>query len=144
MGEDLQNNSTSSPGPMIDRRHLLRGVAVAGAAASGAVAVPFPVKAEEAPLILERKISLGDVRGRIDHLAVDLQRNRLFVAELENNSVGIIDLGTGTVRHVIAGMRGPQGLGYHGSTDTRVFRAIPPRTIRVPQGAARAGRSDRS
>jgi hypothetical protein len=40
----------------------------------------------EAPLLLERKIQLGEVRGRIDHLAVDLKRNRLFVAELENDT----------------------------------------------------------
>ena len=26
----------------------------------------------DTPLLLERKIPLGDVRGRIDHLAVDL------------------------------------------------------------------------
>ena len=31
---------------------------------------------------LERMISLKDVRGRIDHLAIDLQHRRLFVAEL--------------------------------------------------------------
>lgn len=40
------------------------------------------------PLQLETKIPLGDVRGRIDHLAVDLKRERLFVAELGNDSVG--------------------------------------------------------
>ncbi|HEY2886335.1 MAG TPA: hypothetical protein VGJ08_14075, partial [Rhizomicrobium sp.] len=33
-----------------------------------------------APLQLEAKIPLGAVRGRIDHLAIDLARRRLFVA----------------------------------------------------------------
>lgn len=42
-------------------------------------------------LQLEAKIPLGDVAGRIDHLAVDLARGRLFVAELGNNSVGVVD-----------------------------------------------------
>ena len=47
---------------------------------------------ETRPLQLEAKIPLGDVRGRIDHMAVDLKRQRLFVAELGNDSVGVVDL----------------------------------------------------
>jgi hypothetical protein len=35
---------------------------------------------DKGPLQLEAKILLGDVRGRIDHMAVDLKRQRLFVA----------------------------------------------------------------
>jgi hypothetical protein len=35
-------------------------------------------------LALERAISLGKVTGRIDHLAIDLGRKRLFVSELGN------------------------------------------------------------
>jgi hypothetical protein len=42
-------------------------------------------EAEQVPALqLEAKISLGDVRGRIDHMAVDLSRQRLFVAALES------------------------------------------------------------
>jgi len=37
-------------------------------------------RSEEA-LVRETRIALGDVRGRLDHLAVDLARQRLFVAE---------------------------------------------------------------
>jgi DNA-binding beta-propeller fold protein YncE len=76
-----------------------------------------PVKAQ-APLTLEAKIPLGDIRGRIDHLAVDLARRRLFVAELENDSVGVVDLDGRKVIHVITDVRRPQGLGYLPSTDT--------------------------
>jgi hypothetical protein len=39
--------------------------------------------AAQSALILESKIQLGDIRGRLDHMAVDLRRQRLFVAELE-------------------------------------------------------------
>jgi hypothetical protein len=46
------------------------------------------------PMLLEAKIPLGKVGGRIDHFAIDLERRRLFVAELGNNSVGVIDLQT--------------------------------------------------
>jgi hypothetical protein len=38
------------------------------------------------PLILEAKIPLGQVSGRIDHLGIDVRRQRLLVAELGNNS----------------------------------------------------------
>ena len=34
------------------------------------------------PLQLEEKIALGNVRGRLDHMALDIDRDRLFVAEL--------------------------------------------------------------
>jgi YVTN family beta-propeller protein len=77
-----------------------------------------PGWADETLFLLERKIPLGEVRGRIDHLAVDLARNRLFVAELENDTVAVIDLDTYKVMQVISGLNKPQGLGYHASTDT--------------------------
>ena len=67
---------------------------------------------------LETKIPLGDVRGRIDHMAIDPVRNRLFVAELGNNSVGVVDLAAGKVIHRIAELTEPQGLGYELATDT--------------------------
>jgi DNA-binding beta-propeller fold protein YncE len=70
------------------------------------------------PLVLEQKIPLGDVSGRIDHLAVDLPRQRLFVAELGNNSVGVVDLRARKVLHRIGGLLEPQGVGYVLETDT--------------------------
>jgi len=70
------------------------------------------------PLRLEAKISLGDVRGRIDHMAVDPIRNRLFVAELGNDSVGVVDLNSRQVIHRITGLREPQGVAYEPSADT--------------------------
>jgi hypothetical protein len=61
----------------------------------------------ETPLLLERKIPLGEVRGRIDHLAVDLKRNRLFVAELESDAVAVVDLDASRLLHVISDLRKP-------------------------------------
>jgi len=51
-------------------------------------------------------------------MAVDLARHRLFVAQLENDSVGVIDFETREIVHVIADAKRPQGLGYAGSADT--------------------------
>jgi DNA-binding beta-propeller fold protein YncE len=75
-------------------------------------------QSSEAALRIEAKIPLGEVRGRIDHMAADINRRRLFVAELGNNTVGIVDIDQGKVLQVLAGLKEPQGVGYLPSTDT--------------------------
>ncbi len=70
------------------------------------------------PLVLEQKIPLGEVRGRIDHLGVDLPRQRLFVAELGNNSLGVVDLVAGKLLRRIGGLAEPQGVAYDPASDT--------------------------
>jgi YVTN family beta-propeller protein len=65
-----------------------------------------------APLVLEATIALDDVNGRIDHLAYDPNGRRLVVAELENNSVDVIDLSNSRVVHRITGVREPQGVAF--------------------------------
>jgi len=64
------------------------------------------------PLVLETKIPLGEVSGRIDHLGIDLKRQRLFVAELGNNSLGAVDLMAGKTMRTIGGFSEPQGVAY--------------------------------
>ena len=49
-----------------------------------ALSISAAAQTPAVPLVLEAKIPLGQVNGRIDHLAVDLKRQRLFVAELGN------------------------------------------------------------
>jgi YVTN family beta-propeller protein len=65
-----------------------------------------------APLVLEAKIPLGQVSGRIDHLGIDLKRQRLFVVELGNNSLGVVDLAAGKVLRTVTGLSEPQGVAY--------------------------------
>jgi DNA-binding beta-propeller fold protein YncE len=89
-----------------------------GTAFSTVVTPQGALAAESMPLHLEAKIPLGDVKGRIDHMAVDLARHRLFVAELGNNSVGIVDLSASRVSGRIRGLKEPQGVGYVPLTDT--------------------------
>jgi DNA-binding beta-propeller fold protein YncE len=66
----------------------------------------------EAPLVLERTIPLENVSGRIDHMAVDVAGKRLFVAEVGNNSVDVVDLQAGNAAHRINGLKEPQGVAY--------------------------------
>jgi len=63
-------------------------------------------------MTLEAKIPLGEVRGRIDHLALDPGRHRLYVAELGNGSLGVVDLDQGKVIQRISGLSEPQGVAY--------------------------------
>ncbi|MDY0884711.1 YncE family protein [Dongia soli] len=86
--------------------------AFAVAAAIWLVSPAMQAQAETSPLVLETRIPLADVAGRIDHLAVDLQQGRLFVAELGNNTVDVISLASGKVIHRIDGLKEPQGLGF--------------------------------
>src|SRR3954469_11496802 len=71
-----------------------------------------------ASLQLEAKIPLGSVIGRIDHLAIDLKRQWLSVAELGNDSVGVIDVANRKLISTMRGFKEPQGIAYEPSTDT--------------------------
>jgi DNA-binding beta-propeller fold protein YncE len=89
--------------------------------------------AASAALELESKIYLGEVHGRLDHLAIDLSRQRLFVAELGNDSVGVVELKRGTVR-TLAELNEPQGVGYVPSTDTLYVANARDGAVRLFQG----------
>src|SRR6185369_12227577 len=76
----------------------------------GLAAAAPSLAAGDAPLELVATIPLPGVKGRIDHLAVDVKGNRLFVAALANDTVEVLD--TKANRH-LASVRGfgePQGL----------------------------------
>src|SRR5215211_9349941 len=59
-----------------------------------------------------QSIQLPNVEGRIDHMALDSQGGRLFVAALGNNTLEVIDLKTGKVTDEIQGLKEPQGVAY--------------------------------
>jgi DNA-binding beta-propeller fold protein YncE len=91
-------------------RSLAACAALAGALLAGPVAA--------AALQLEAKIPLGEVKGRIDHLAVDLKRQRLFVAQLGDDSIGVVELRAGKATAKIGGQHEPQGLAFLPADDT--------------------------
>jgi hypothetical protein len=68
-------------------------------------------------LSLETTISLGAVKGRIDHLGIDFGRKRLFVAELGNDSVAVVDLASGKLTKRLTGLHEPQGVGFSPKSD---------------------------
>jgi DNA-binding beta-propeller fold protein YncE len=86
------------------------------------------------PLALEEKIPLGQVSGRIDHLGIDAKRQRLLVAELGNNSLGVVDLSAGKVLRRITGLSEPQGVAYVPFTDSILVANAGDGSVRVLRG----------
>jgi DNA-binding beta-propeller fold protein YncE len=86
------------------------------------------------PLILEAKIPLGEVSGRIDHLGIDAKRQRLLVAELGNNSVGVVDLTAGKTLRRIARLSEPQGVAYVPFSDSVFVANAGDGSVRVLRG----------
>ncbi|MEO6971248.1 MAG: hypothetical protein ABI217_10180, partial [Chthoniobacterales bacterium] len=67
---------------------------------------------ESAPCRLIQTIALPNVKGRIDHLAADVEGRRLFVCALGNNSVEVVDLKLAKQVQSIQGLGAPQGVAY--------------------------------
>ena len=66
----------------------------------------------KAPLRLIQTIPMPSVKGRIDHMDVDAEGKRLFVAGLENGSLEIVDLQAGKWVKSVPGFQKPQGIAY--------------------------------
>ncbi len=66
--------------------------------------------AESSALRQVQTIPLPNVEGRIDHMSVDLQGQRLFMAALGNNTLEVLDLHAGKRITSITGLREPRGI----------------------------------
>jgi hypothetical protein len=87
----------------------------------GVLLAAGPAGAEEPrTLRLDRTIPLDGVVGRYDHMSLDPKGDRLFVANLSNNSLDVIDLAAGKLGRQIPGQRKAQGVAYAADLD-RVF-----------------------
>lgn len=91
---------------------MLLGFLVAVAPSASPSEANLDARDPRSPLHLVRIIELPDVRGRIDHMALDPQRNHLVVAEYGNGSIDDIDLATGQVAGRITGLHQPQGVAW--------------------------------
>lgn len=66
----------------------------------------------DAALRLTQTIPLPKVERRIDHMAVDVKGERLFIAALGNNTVEVLDLRAGKRIRSLTGFHEPQGVGF--------------------------------
>src|ERR1700674_3613309 len=71
-----------------------------------------PPQQDKEPLRLVQTIPLPSVKGRIDHMDVDVKGKRLFVAGLENGTLEVVDLKEGKLTRSIPGFKAPQGIAY--------------------------------
>ena len=65
---------------------------------------------------------MPQVEGRIDHLALDIGGQRLFVAALGNNTLEVIDIKNAKHLRTISGLHEPQGVAYTPATN-RIYVA---------------------
>jgi hypothetical protein len=98
------------------QRPFVRRIAVAVfTCASAFFAVPAVAGDSTAPgarLHEVGRIDLPGVAGRIDHMAIDLEGQRLFVAALGADEVEVVDLREGRRVARLTGVREPQGVVY--------------------------------
>ncbi len=87
------------------------------------------------PLVLDRTIALNDVSGRIDHMAIDLGRQRLFVAELGNGTLDVVDVVQGKTVRRIGGLKEPQGVAFAPGADMLAVANGGDGTVRLFRGA---------
>ena len=57
-------------------------------ASAGIALCSMVLAADPSPLVLEAKIALGNVSGRIDHLAIDLGRQRFGLGDVVSVATG--------------------------------------------------------
>jgi hypothetical protein len=69
-------------------------------------------RAQVRPLRQITSIPMPGVRGRIDHMSIDVHGGRLFVSALGNYTLEVIDLSRGKVIKILTGLREPQGVLY--------------------------------
>jgi len=79
--------------------------------------------AEEPALKRVQVIVLAGPNGRLDHLALDRKHARLFISNMANSSLDIVDLKSGKPVKQIPGQRGIQGIAYAEDLD-RIFAGV--------------------
>lgn len=77
---------------------------------------------QPASLRLVARVPMPHVEGRIDHLAIDVTGQRLFVAALGNNTLEVIDVRNAKHLRTISGLHEPQGIAYTSVTN-RIYVA---------------------
>jgi DNA-binding beta-propeller fold protein YncE len=76
------------------------------------LSIPGAPAQNNPPLRLVQTIVMPNVKGRIDHMDVDVKGKRLFVAGLENGSLEVVDLAAGKWSKSIPGFKKTQGVAY--------------------------------
>jgi DNA-binding beta-propeller fold protein YncE len=90
---------------------------------------------QSSALSLKTRIALSNVDGRMDHFAVDVKGQRLFVSALGNHSAEVLDLQAGQRVRTLSDLAEPQGQLYDASTN-RLFVATGDGVTRIYDGTS--------
>jgi hypothetical protein len=89
---------------------------------------------EKQALRLIQTIPLPGVTGRLDHMGVDLEKKRLFVAAVANNTLEVVDLGARKVIESLAGFKDTQDALFLGGDFNKLYVSNLDGHVRVFQG----------
>ena len=92
-------------------------------AALAALLAASAAPAADPSLELVQTIVSKGKAGKLDHLALDAKRQRVFLANKANNTLDVLDLKEGKLLKQLTGQSGVQGLVYAPDVD-RVFAAL--------------------
>jgi hypothetical protein len=73
---------------------------------------------DQVALRLVQTIPVPGVIGRLDHMAVDLEKQRLFLAAVANGTLEVLDLGAGKVINSLTGFKDTQDRSSSAVTST--------------------------
>lgn len=90
---------------------------------------------EPSALSLKTRIALPTVNGRMDHFAVDVKGQRLFVSALGNHTVEILDVAGGKRLKTLTDLDEPQGLYFDAATN-KLFVATGDGNARIYDGTS--------
>jgi hypothetical protein len=89
---------------------------------------------EQEPLRLVQTIPLPGIAGRLDHMAVDLEKKRLFVAAVANGTLEVLDLDAGKVINSLTGIKDAQDALFLGGHFNKLYVSSLDGTLRIFQG----------
>src|ERR1700720_4212650 len=97
-------------------------------------AVPTSAQEKQQPLRLTQTIPLPGVKGRLDHMGIDLEEKRLFVAAAANNSLEVVDLTGGEGAKSLTGFNDTQDALFLGGDFNKLYVSSLDGHLRVFQG----------
>ena len=89
---------------------------------------------EKQTLRLLQTIPLPGVKGRLDHIGVDVDKKRLFVATVDNNTLEVVDLTAGKVIKSLTGFKDTQDALFLGGEFNKLYVSSLDGHVRVFQG----------
>jgi hypothetical protein len=89
---------------------------------------------EKQALRLVQTIPLPGVAGRLDHMGVDVEERRLFVAAVANNTLEVVDLAGGKVIQSLGGFKDTQDALFLGEDFNKLYVSSLDGHVRVFQG----------